>query len=99
MVPLQVLDLLSPQQLQRLVCGIPTVNIQLLKAHTKYTGYTVSLHVLQDKIGLGPCLPAYGQQGEAACAAAAAPDAVASDAGDAARFQNLAARCSVNVQP
>ncbi|CDJ51166.1 HECT type ubiquitin ligase, putative [Eimeria brunetti] len=42
LVPLQIVDLLEPYQLQQLVCGSPSIDLQLLKSHTKYTGYTES---------------------------------------------------------
>ncbi|CDJ41025.1 hypothetical protein, conserved [Eimeria tenella] len=41
-VPLQIVDLLEPPQLQRLICGSPSIDLQLLRSHTKYTGYAES---------------------------------------------------------
>ncbi|KAL8443199.1 hypothetical protein Emag_006047 [Eimeria magna] len=41
-VPLQVTDLLGPQQLERLVCGSPAIDLKLLKSHTRYSGYSVT---------------------------------------------------------
>lgn len=40
-VPLQIVDLLQPEDLQRLVCGSPFVDIRVLRTHTRYTGYEV----------------------------------------------------------
>lgn len=41
-VPLQATDLLCPEQLQRLICGSPSVDLQLLKRHTRYSGYAAT---------------------------------------------------------
>ncbi|KAL8442877.1 hypothetical protein Emed_007092 [Eimeria media] len=41
-VPLQVTDLLGPQQLERLVCGSPAIDLKLLKSHTRYSGYSAT---------------------------------------------------------
>lgn len=41
-VPLPALRLLTPAELERLVCGVAEVDLAVLRAHTEYQGYSVS---------------------------------------------------------
>ncbi|KAH8584680.1 HECT domain-containing family [Cryptosporidium sp. chipmunk genotype I] len=39
-IPENILELQTHEELERLICGNPSIDIELLKQHTKYTGYT-----------------------------------------------------------
>ncbi|OII71546.1 HECT domain-containing family protein [Cryptosporidium andersoni] len=46
-IPEQIIQLFTPIQLERLICGIPSFNINLLKQHTRYTGYLATDDVIK----------------------------------------------------
>lgn len=46
-IPYRILPLLSWKELEMEVCGSPIIDIALLKAHTKYSGYTQNQNVIK----------------------------------------------------
>ena len=39
-LPLHYFDIFSPSELQMLICGLPTIDLQELEKHTNYEGYS-----------------------------------------------------------
>ncbi|OII74634.1 large protein with a SPRY domain and HECT domain [Cryptosporidium ubiquitum] len=45
-IPENVLELQTHEELEKLVCGNPSIDVELLKQHTKYTGYSSSDQII-----------------------------------------------------